>query len=71
MKTDLFKGYEPVHAPHFLQFCMCAQRRLRSACASPQSIISESSQGTLWVAKYPKHMQADIEDSIRLCECAY
>ena len=41
---------EMSQAYYFLQVCMCAQRRLRSACASVQS--DQSSQGTLWVAKH-------------------
>ena len=36
---------------HFLQDCMCAQRRFRSACISAQS----DSQGTMWVANEPRH----------------
>ena len=45
----------------FLQGCMWTQRRLGSACALAQS--DRSSQGILWVAKDPKRLQADREDS--------
>ena len=50
-------------AQHFLQDCMCAQRRLSTDCASAhlRSLIW-TSQGTLWVAKDPKRLQADSED---------
>ena len=36
-----------------LTYHVCASRRLRSTCVSAQS--DQSSQGTLWVAKDPKH----------------
>ena len=40
---------------------LCAQRRLRSAWASPQS--DQSSLCTLWVAKDPSFLHADSKDS--------
>ena len=48
-------------AQDFLQDCMCIKRRLRSACASAQSV--QSLQGNLWVAIDPKRLQGDNEDS--------
>ena len=50
-----------LRAQHFLQNCMCAQWRLRSACASAQS--DQSSQVTLCVGKDPKRLQVYSEDS--------
>ena len=44
-------------AQHFLQDCLCAQRRLRSVCASAQS--GQSLCRTL--AKDPKRLQAERE----------
>ena len=44
---------------HFLQHWRSARRRLRAACV----VWSESSQDTLWVAKGPKRLQANIKDS--------
>ena len=48
-------------AQHFLQDCMCMQRRLKAACTSAQS--DQSSKDTLLVAKDPKSLQAYREYS--------
>ena len=41
--------------------CVCAQQRLRSAWASAQS--DQSSLCAQWVAKGPRFLHADSEDS--------
>ena len=50
----------------FLQNCVCAQRRLSSLRI--RAIWSESSQGTMWVTKDQKRLQADSEDSDRTAQ---
>ena len=61
----VFKIYRGLLHPQIIisisECCKCAHQRVESACAIAQS-GSESSQGTLWLAKDPKHPQADIED---------
>ena len=44
-----------IRVQHFLQDCMCAERRLGS----------EPSQGTLWVVEDPRRLQMDNKDAYR------
>ena len=53
-------GVEWQGAQHFLQNCMCTQGRLISASTSAQS--DQSLQGTLWLIKDQKHLQADSKN---------